>query len=185
MTFGPCGGVRADGSCEMIRMPCAFPDVVDAPLSPRTASVAEVPLVLTDVSTPAYDTAAVLEAGARLAASSDAVLVGEHHNRPDYPPTVVGRLLLESGARPWMTLACRDRNRVVLEQELRGLQLIGVNTVLCVTGDGRGPDVRTDVTQVWDLDGPRLAELAASLGLEPAVPETPTAPRPVCAGVGW
>ena len=111
-----------------------------------------------------------------LATSCDAVLVGEHQNRPDFPPTLMGRLLLDSGVQPWITLSCRDRNRIVLEQELRGLKLIGVNTVFCVTGDGRGYDVRPDVTQTFDLDGPRLVALASELDMIAAVPETPTAP---------
>jgi methylenetetrahydrofolate reductase (NADPH) len=64
----------------------------------------------------------------------------------------------------------------VLEQELRGLKLTGAQTVFCVTGDGRGYDVRPDVTQTFDLDGPRLVSLAASLGMTAGVPETPTAP---------
>lgn len=45
-----------------------------------------------------------------------------------------------------------------------------------MTGDGRGYDVRPDVTQTFDLDGPRLVSLAASVGMVAAVPETPTAP---------
>jgi 5,10-methylenetetrahydrofolate reductase len=75
-----------------------------------------------------------------------------------------------------VTLACRDRNRIVLEQELNGLRQLDVDTVLCVTGDARARDVRPDVTQVFDLDGPRLAALAAAAGLTAAVPETPAAP---------
>jgi 5,10-methylenetetrahydrofolate reductase len=51
-----------------------------------------------------------------------------------------------------------------------------VQTVLCVTGDGRGYDVRPDVTQTFDLDGPRLVALATQLAMTAAVPETPTAP---------
>lgn len=69
-----------------------------------------------------------------------------------------------------------DRNRITLEQELRALALDRLATVLCVTGDGRAYDVRPDVTQVFDLDGTRLAALAASFGLTVAVAETPTAP---------
>ncbi|WP_375487612.1 methylenetetrahydrofolate reductase, partial [uncultured Jatrophihabitans sp.] len=92
------------------------------------------------------------------------------------PPTLLAAQLLEAGATPWITLACRDRNRVVLEQELHGLRHVGVRTVLCVTGDGRGYDVRPDVTQVFDLDGPRLAALATATGLTAAVAETPLAP---------
>jgi methylenetetrahydrofolate reductase (NADPH) len=65
---------------------------------------------------------------------------------------------------------------VVLEQELNGLRHLNVDAVLCVTGDARAYDVRPDVTQVFDLDGPRLAALAASVGMTAAVPETPAAP---------
>ncbi|WP_375502340.1 methylenetetrahydrofolate reductase [uncultured Jatrophihabitans sp.] len=176
MIYGPCGGVRPDGSCEMRPGPCAFPEPVTD--GPAVAGVPphRVPRVLTDVSAPAFDPDALATICRSLAGTSDAVLVGEHHNRPDFPPTMLAQLLMAGGARPWITLACRDRNRVVLEQELLGLQRLQVEGVLCVTGDGRGPDVRPDVTQVFDLDGPRLTGLAASLGLSVAVPESPLAP---------
>jgi methylenetetrahydrofolate reductase (NADPH) len=132
--------------------------------------------VLTDFSCTPFDGDEVAATAAVLAPGCDAVLVGEHQNKPDFPPTLMGSLLLDAGVVPWITLSCRDRNRVVLEQELRGLRSIGVGTVLCVTGDGRGYDVRPEVTQTFDLDGPRLVALAASLGVTAAVPETPTAP---------
>jgi 5,10-methylenetetrahydrofolate reductase len=134
------------------------------------------PLILTDFSCTPFDTADIAATAEALGDTCDAVLVGEHQNRPDFPPTLMSRLLLDSGATPWITLSCRDRNRVVLEQELRGLALVGVSTVLCVTGDGRAYDVRPDVTQTFDLDGPRLVAMAAGLGMTAAVPETPTAP---------
>ncbi len=180
MHYGPCGGVRPDGQCEMRPGPCAFPDVV-AWSGPQAAprSVAA-PQILTDFSANPFDAADIAATAAVLAGSADAVLVGEHQNRPDFPPTLMGRLLLDAGVTPWLTLSCRDRNRVVLEQELRGLHTLGVRSVLCVTGDGRGYDVRPDVTQTFDLDGPRLVCLAASVGMVAAVPETPSAP-PVAA----
>jgi 5,10-methylenetetrahydrofolate reductase len=176
MHFGPCGGVRPDGQCEMRPGPCAFDDAV--PWSgPEVATVPGVaPLILTDFSCAPFDPDDVAATAAILAPACDAVLVGEHQNRPDFPPVLMSRLLLDCGVTPWITLSCRDRNRVVLEQELRGLLHTGVHTVFCVTGDGRGYDVRPDVTQTFDLDGPRLVALAASLGMVAAVPETPTAP---------
>lgn len=176
MVFGPCGGVPPDGQCEMRAGPCSFPEPVPYPHRVQARPPHRVPRVLTDVSTPAFDVEALDQVCRMLAPASDAVLLGEHHNRPDFPPTMIASMVLRSGAAPWVTLACRDRNRVVLEQELRGLLHLGVETVLCVTGDGRGPDVRPDVTQVFDLDGPRLAELATRVGLCAAVPETPLAP---------
>lgn len=165
----------------MAAKPCVFGAVEEShPVlwSGSTAGSAAVltPLVLTDLSVPPAD-AAILSATARiLVPSCDALLVGDHQDRPDFPPTMLARMLADAGARPWVTLACRDRNRVVLEQELRGLRQDGVATVLCVTGDGHAFDVRPEVTQVFDLDGTRLAAMAAAAGLPVAVAETPTAP---------
>jgi 5,10-methylenetetrahydrofolate reductase len=153
-----------------------FPEVVPWSGPQPAIGPVDAPLVLTDFSCAPFDEADIAATAGALAGSADAVLVGEHQNRPDFPPTLMGRLLLDAGVSPWITLSCRDRNRVVLEQELRGLGSLGVRTVMCVTGDGRGYDVRPDVTQTFDLDGPRLVSLAASVGMVAAVPETPTAP---------
>jgi len=181
MVFGPCGGVRPDGGCEMAPKPCVFGGVAETRPVPWTGpspagAAVRAPLVLTDLSAPPGDAAALTETARVLAPSCDAVLVGDHQDRPDFPPTMLARLLSDVGARPWVTLACRDRNGVVLEQELRGLQHDGLATVLCVTGDGRAFDVHPGITQAFDLDGTRLAALAASIGLPVAVAETPTAP---------
>jgi 5,10-methylenetetrahydrofolate reductase len=132
--------------------------------------------VLTDLSVPPYDRAATREILDLLTPVSDALLVGEHHHRPDFPPTMVAAEILDAGGRPWITLTCRDRNRVVLEQELAGLAALGVEGVLCVTGDGRGQDVRPEVTQVFDLDSTRLTHLAAEAGVTPSVAVAPAAP---------
>ena len=179
MVFGPCGGVRLDGGCEMIAAPCAFgglphPIPWPEPANPRAQTTE--PMILTDLSVPAGDAATLAETVRVLAPSCDALLVGDHQDRPDFPPTALARMIADAGSRPWVTLACRDRNRVVLETELRGLEHDGLATVLCVTGDGRAYDVRPDVTQVFDLDGTRLAALATSIGVPVAVAETPTTP---------
>jgi 5,10-methylenetetrahydrofolate reductase len=183
MVYGPCGGVRSDDGCEMIAAPCVFAELDTLPECAATgpASVPRrirVPLMLTDLSTPPADAATLRSTARLLAPTCDALLVGDHQDRPDYPPSTLARLIADAGADPWVTLACRDRNRIALEQELRALRLDGLATVLCVTGDGRAFDVRPDVTQAFDLDGTRLAALAASVGLPVAVAETPTA-RPV------
>ena len=184
MVMGPCGGVQADGGCEVVPRRCVFgaPAVwAEDPVPP--VPLRTTPLILTDFTSEPYSTQGLASVAAALRASCDAVLVGEHQNRPDFPPTLHASLLLEAGVRPWMTLACRDRNRIVLEQELAGLRHLGVDAVLCVTGDARGYDVRPDVTQVFDLDGPRLAALAAAIGLPAAVPETPGVAAAASAGV--
>jgi 5,10-methylenetetrahydrofolate reductase len=186
MVFGPCGGVRDDDRCELAEHPCVFLDRPlvrwpEPPVQPTTPSTlldrtADGAVVLADLSVTPFDPVSVRRVVGVLAPASDGLLVGEHANRPDFPPTMFAAEVIAAGGRVWTTLACRDRNRVVLEQELAGLAAVGVDGVLCVTGDGRGASVRPGVTQVFDLDGIRLAALAAGMGLPVAVPESPEAP---------
>ena len=190
MVFGPCGGVRDDGRCELADSPCVFlapplprwsAPTPTAP-GPRPGGLLEragtAPVVLTDLTVRPFDRASVRSVVAALAGVSDGLLIGEHQNRPDLPPTLMAQEVLAAGGRPWTTLACRDRTRLVLEQELAGLAAVGLDGVLCVTGDGRGPAAagRTGTTSVFDLDGTRLTALATAAGLSAAVPESPDAP---------
>lgn len=179
MVHGPCGGVRADLGCELGDRPCPFATRPPVPWPDPPLSAVEpprVPLVLTDLTVRPYDLGSLRRVVGILAPVSDGLLVGEHQDRPDLPPTLFAAEVLAAGGRPWTTLTCRDRNRVVLEQELVGLRAVGVAGVLCVTGDARGQGVRPEATQVFDLDGTRLAAMAAELGLVAAVPEAPEAP---------
>ena len=188
MVFGPCGGVRDDARCEVAEHRCVFVDEpaptwdgpTTQPAAPLQGSLLDRartrPVVLTDLTVAPFDPASLRRVVGTLAPVAVGLLVGEHANRPDFPPTLFATAVLDAGGRPWTTLACRDRNRVVLEQELAGLAAVGVDGVLCVTGDARGPGVRPGVTQVFDLDGTRLTALAAAAGLPVAVPESPTAP---------
>ena len=188
MVYGPCGGVRPDLSCEVDRRPCPFarmtepvPWVGTSPAPAATSShllraLEDGPVVVTDLTVPAYDAASVASITEVLRRSTDALLVGEHQDQPDFSPTLMAALVSGSGGHPWVTLTCRDRNRVVLEQELASLGPSGADGVLCVTGDARVTAGMPGVTEVFDLDGTRLAALASSYGLGVAVAESPGAP---------
>ena len=205
MIYGPCGGVRDDLSCEMGAFRCPFTErppvqwLPDPGLSGGRALAAEMaragislsehsmaagsllataatrPVVLTDFTVRPYDPVSVAEVTRALAGSCDALLVGEHNNRPDFPPPLLVPMLRELGLSSWVTLTCRDRNRIVLEQELAALAALDSEGVLCVTGDGRGEGVRPGVTSVFDLDSVRLASSANAAGLSVAVAESPEA----------
>ena len=178
MVMGPCGGVRANGDCELAARPCAFP-VPERWVDPVPAvPLRSLPLILTDFTSEPYSAASHRSVAAVLAPTSDAVLVGDHQRHPDFPPALLALLLQDVGARPWVTLTCRDRNRVALEQELAALRHLEVDAVLCVTGDGR-PSTRPGAAPVFDLDGPRLTALAAAAGIPAVVPETSTARSPL------
>ncbi len=189
MVYGPCGGVRSGGRCEVDDRTCPF---VLEPAPPWTAiaplpedrdgtvtafadrSPATTPLVVCDAR-PAEPTLASGREMARLHAGwCDAVLLGEHHDRIDLPNVVVAPTLLAEGCRPWVTVSCRDRNGAALEADLVALAEVGVREVHCVTGDARAPHVRPDTEAVFDLDSLRLTAQARRFGLEVSVAESPT-----------
>jgi methylenetetrahydrofolate reductase (NADPH) len=193
MVHGPCGGVRADLGCEVAAHPCPFATSTDPvrwagptahpdPPSRLLSAVWDGPVVLTDLTVPPFDPDAVAAVTEVLRESADALLVGEHQSSPDFSPVLMAQLVRGSGGNPWITLTCRDRSRLVLEQELASLRLAGADGVLCVTGDGRPPalpdgsSAGAGSTPVFDLDGTRLAALATSYGVGVAVAEAPAAP---------
>lgn len=188
MVFGPCGGVRPGGGCEMDEHPCPFveadlvrwPGTAVPPIGGRPGGLIHAlrrgRAVITDLRVRPLDLRSVDVVARILGPGCDAVLVGDHQSRPDLPPSVMARAVMDAGAVPWITLTCRDRNRVVLESELAALAALGVEGVHCVTGDARAPSVRTDASQVFDLDGVRLGSLARTAGLAVSVAATPVAP---------
>src|SRR3954468_4304470 len=108
MIYGPCGGVKADGSCELGDFRCAFADLEDAvpwtgrvvpPSRPsgHLASAGDAPLVLSDLTVQPFDRQSIDGVTSIMAASCDAVLVGEHQSRPDFPPAQLVSFIREAG----------------------------------------------------------------------------------------
>jgi methylenetetrahydrofolate reductase (NADPH) len=67
------------------------------------------------------------------------------------------RILLEQGIEPVIQVTCRDRNRIAIQSDLLGAWALGIQNVLCLTGDfqtfGNHPESRG----VFDLDSIQLA----------------------------
>lgn len=59
----------------------------------------ERPIVLTDFTVRPYDPSSVADVTQELAGSCDAVLVGEHNNRPDFPPALLVPMIRNAGGR--------------------------------------------------------------------------------------
>lgn len=201
MVYGPCGGVRFDGACEIDEtLPCPFVASgtlawhgVEPPAPERPAGLAAAgptpaagrlrrvmasrPLVLADFPARALDGEAIAEAGAILAGTVDAVLSGDHGQaRVQFPPALRARLIADAGLVPWLGVNTRDRNRVALEGELAGLHAVGAAGVHCITGDHTDSGTRPDAMPVFDLDSVELASLAREAGHLVSVAESPLAP---------
>jgi hypothetical protein len=193
MTYGPCGGVRPDGGCEVGQLDCPF---VSAPIpewsGPAQQSGVHVDrdlralklrarverggVVVADCPARALDAESLRECAAALR-EVDAVLIGDMpRHRVQFPPSYRAWLLHAAGATAWVGLNARDRNRVALEGELAALADLHVGAAHCVTGDHTASGSRPDAAAVFDVDSTQLTAMAAGGGFIVSVAESPAAP---------
>ncbi|WP_394769122.1 methylenetetrahydrofolate reductase C-terminal domain-containing protein [Lacisediminihabitans sp.] len=193
MEYGPCGGVRLDGSCEVSPHPCVFLETPTVrwhggaePGGAAQQSEGAVrmrgllstrQIVVADFPARALDAASIAECASALTGRVDAVLAGDAGTaRVQYSPSYRAHLIRSAGLDVWTGLNCRDRNGVAMEGELAGLAHVGVSGVHCVTGDHTLTGSRPDARPVFDLDSTEAAALARASGHLVSVAESPAAP---------
>ncbi|MFQ5987943.1 MAG: methylenetetrahydrofolate reductase [Dehalococcoidia bacterium] len=72
-------------------------------------------------------------------------------------------LLKERGLEPVFQMTCRDRNRIALESDFLGAHVLGIENVLCLTGDYVSLGDHPEAKPVFDLDSVSLLETATLL----------------------
>jgi 5,10-methylenetetrahydrofolate reductase len=75
----------------------------------------------------------------------------------------VSLLLKQRGAEPIFQLTCRDRNRIALQSDLLSAYVLGIENILCLTGDYVSLGDHPDAKPVFDLDSVSLIETARVL----------------------
>ena len=75
----------------------------------------------------------------------------------------VSSKLVEHGLEPIYQLTCRDRNRLALQSDLLSAWALGIENVLCLTGDHPSLGDHTEAKPVYDLDSVQLLKTASSL----------------------
>jgi 5,10-methylenetetrahydrofolate reductase len=201
MEYGPCGGVKFDGSCEVSPSPCVFLDRrtvgwhgIESDAAARASDptpepvpsagarrmrelMATRPIVVADFPARAIDADSIAECADILRGRVDAVLAGDAGSaRVQFPPSYRAHLIQLAGLAVWAGFTCRDRNRVAMEGELAALAHVGVAAVHCVTGDHTTTGSRPDATPVFDLDSTEAASLARAAGHLVSVGEAPASP---------
>lgn len=72
-------------------------------------------------------------------------------------------LLKQKGVEPVFQMTCRDRNRIALQSDLLNAYVMGVENVLCLTGDYVTLGDHPDAKPVFDLDSVSLLYAARKL----------------------
>jgi 5,10-methylenetetrahydrofolate reductase len=73
------------------------------------------------------------------------------------------RLLKERGIEPILQMVCRDRNRLALQSDLLSASVLGIENVLCLTGDHPVLGDHPESKPVFDLDSISLLQVATGL----------------------
>ena len=76
-------------------------------------------------------------------------------------PTCVA--LKSAGLTPILQLTCRDRNRIALQSELLGAAALGIENILCLTGDHTKLGDHPGAKPVFDLDSVSLLHTVCQL----------------------
>jgi methylenetetrahydrofolate reductase (NADPH) len=71
--------------------------------------------------------------------------------------------LVERHLEPIYQLTCRDRNRLALQSDLLSAWALGIENVLCLTGDHPIMGDHTEAKPVYDLDSVQLLKTASTL----------------------
>ena len=71
--------------------------------------------------------------------------------------------LKNAGLTPILQLTCRDRNRIALQSELLGAAMLGIDNILCLTGDHTKMGDHPGAKPVFDLDSVSLLHTVCQL----------------------
>lgn len=94
----------------------------------------------------------------------DAIIVPDNPRATMHMTSLAAcKLMKDEGVEVIMTIACRDRNRLALQSDLLGAAALGINAILCVTGDHTMLGDHKEAKPVFDVDSIQLLQMAASL----------------------
>jgi methylenetetrahydrofolate reductase (NADPH) len=69
-----------------------------------------------------------------------------------------GRIVIEEGLEPIIQMTCRDRNRLAIQSDLLGASALGMQNLLCLTGDHQNFGNHPTAKNVFDMDSIQLLQ---------------------------
>ena len=71
--------------------------------------------------------------------------------------------LLQMGLEPVMQMVTRDRNRIALQSDIMGAYSLGINNILCLSGDHQTFGSQPDALNVFDVDSMHLLRMVRTM----------------------
>jgi len=70
---------------------------------------------------------------------------------------------MEEGLDPIVQMTCRDRNRIALQMDILGIAALGINNILCLTGDHVSMGNHPNAKPVYDVDSIQLIKIVKDM----------------------
>jgi methylenetetrahydrofolate reductase (NADPH) len=99
------------------------------------------------------DVGLMRENAVQLKGRVDAVNVGDNSTASVRMSSwALSKILLDMGIEPVLQMVTRDRNRIALQSDLLGASALGIQNVLCLTGDHPSVGDHPQAKKVFDID---------------------------------
>lgn len=124
--------------------------------------------VVTAECLPPYggDAGAVKALSAALPASLDAVVVADNPDGIRGSAVACAAILAGEGRQAVLSMVTRDRNRVALQSDALGASALGVDAILCLSGDHQSLGICAQAAGVYDIDSMQFAQALKRLNEE-------------------
>ncbi|MGD2126839.1 MAG: methylenetetrahydrofolate reductase [Desulfobacteraceae bacterium] len=110
------------------------------------------------------DPEAVTEKAALLREKVDAINVTDNQTAIVRMSSLAACSLLKSeGLDPVLQVVVRDRNRIALQSDILGAAALGINNVLCLSGDHQSFGNQPDAAGVFDLDSIQFVQVVRAM----------------------
>jgi methylenetetrahydrofolate reductase (NADPH) len=110
------------------------------------------------------DTEVIKKKGAFLKGYVDAVNVTDNQTSVVRMSSFSASLVLkEMGFDPVMQMGCRDRNRIAIQSDVLGAAALGVNNLLCLSGDHQSFGDHASAKNVFDIDSIQLIQTVSRM----------------------
>ncbi len=105
------------------------------------------------------DPEVIKKKGELLKGSVDAVNVTDNQTSVVRMSSFASCILLKGmGFDPILQMVCRDRNRIALQSDILGAAALGINNILCLTGDHQKFGDHSTAKNVFDMDSIQLIQ---------------------------
>ena len=94
----------------------------------------------------------------------DAFNITDNHNsKMTMAPIGLARKLIENNIEPIYQITCRDRNSIAMQSDLLAAHSLGINNILCMSGESAKYGDHPNAKDVFDINSEELIEAVTKL----------------------